>query len=249
MGGFLIPPLIGMGVGFFAGFLGIGGGTILVPMLVLLGYGFKTAVGISITQMVLSSLFGTYLNHRKGVLNLQEGIAIGFGGAVGGFFSGWMTAFLPTELLAGVFLTLVFIAILRFYFQLPEGEKNRQFSQLGLFFIGLGVGMVAISVGVGGAVLITPILTGFLKYPLKRSVSLSLMFVVFSSVSGFISHSITGGIEYREGLIIGSASLIGTYVGVKLYHWIHPVHHKRILLIWYLLIFFLMGYKLLTGEI
>jgi len=245
----LIAVLIGIFVGFCSGFLGVGGGTILVPILVFLGFPFKTAVGISVTQMMLSSLFGSYLNYKKGVLKIGEGIALGIGGAVGGLMSGWITALLPSPVLVVIFLTLVVIAILRFWFQIPEGEESRQLPQWLLFLIGAGVGAVAISVGVGGAILITPILTGFLKYPLKKSVSLSLMFVVFSSISGFISHMVVGSIDYEKGFIIGLASLIGTYLGVKLYHWIHPTHHKKVLLVWYIAVLFAMGYKLITGAV
>jgi hypothetical protein len=244
----ILPILLGVGVGFFSGFLGIGGGTILVPLLVILGYGFKIASGVSVTQMMLSSIFGTFLNYRKGILNLKQGLALGFGGAVGGILSGVVVKLLPSHILALIFLGLVIVALLRFYFQLPEGEE-KELSPILMFTIGLGVGTIAISVGVGGAILITPILVGFLRYPLKKSVSLSLLFVVFSSVAGFLSRALLGIIDYRLGFTIGIASLVGTYAGVKLYHWIEPKHHKKILIIWYLLVLFLMGYKLLKGEV
>ncbi|MEO1942295.1 MAG: TSUP family transporter, partial [Campylobacterales bacterium] len=72
--------LIGIVIGFFSGFLGIGGGTILVPLLVILGWDFKSATGISVTQMFLSSLYGSYLNYRKGSLKIGDGLALGIGG-------------------------------------------------------------------------------------------------------------------------------------------------------------------------
>ncbi|MRJ06953.1 MAG: sulfite exporter TauE/SafE family protein [Epsilonproteobacteria bacterium] len=244
----IIPILLGVVVGFFSGFLGIGGGTILVPTLVFLGYGFKVASGISVTQMMLSSIFGTFLNYKKGILNLKEGLALGIGGAIGGLLSGIIVKLLPSHILALLFLTLVIVALLRFYFQLPEGEE-KELSPLLMFTIGVGVGTIAISVGVGGAILITPILVGFLRYPLKKSVSLSLLFVVFSSVAGFLSRALMGIIDYKLGFTIGVASLLGTYIGVKLYHWITPKHHKKFLIVWYILVLLLMGYKLLKGEV
>ena len=48
----------------------------------------------------------------------------------------------------------------------------------------------------------------------------------------------------EENFIIGLASLIGTYFGVKLYHKIDTKIHKKILLVWYIFIFFAMIYKL-----
>jgi len=46
---------LGVFVGFISGFFAIGGGTVLVPALLFLGYDIKYAIGISVTQMVFSS--------------------------------------------------------------------------------------------------------------------------------------------------------------------------------------------------
>ena len=69
--------IIGIIVGFFSGFLGIGGGTILVPILLFLGFSFKEAVGISVTQMMLSSIFGSFLNYKKGLLKYLKLLTTG----------------------------------------------------------------------------------------------------------------------------------------------------------------------------
>ena len=59
---------LGLFVGSLSGFFGIGGGTILVPILLFMSYDIKTAIGISVVQMVFSSLYGSFLNFRKGSL-------------------------------------------------------------------------------------------------------------------------------------------------------------------------------------
>ncbi|WP_418187398.1 TSUP family transporter [Aliarcobacter lanthieri] len=55
----------GLITGFTSGFFGIGGGSILIPMLLLANYGMKEAVSISIMQMVFSSIYGSFLNSKK----------------------------------------------------------------------------------------------------------------------------------------------------------------------------------------
>ena len=236
--------IIGIITGFFSGFLGVGGGTILVPMLLFLGFELKEAIGISVTQMMMSSMYGSFLNYKKGLLKIKNGLSLAIGGAVGASLSGIIVHIAPKWLLGAIFLTLVFIAIIRFFITVKEPQTEPPIDNKKLFFIGVFVGSIAISVGVGGAILITPILVGFLKYKLKTTVSLSLFFVVFSSISGFISQSIAGHINYLEGFTIGLSSLIGTYFGVKLYHKIDTKIHKKILLSWYIFIFFAMIYKL-----
>jgi uncharacterized membrane protein YfcA len=236
--------IIGIITGFFSGFLGVGGGTILVPLLLFLGFPLKEAIGISVTQMMMSSIYGSYLNYKKGLLKIKNGLSLALGGALGASLSGFIVKYTPKEILGAIFLTLVLIAIIRFFITVKEPVTEPPIDNKKLFFIGFFVGAIAISVGVGGAILITPILVGFLKYKLKTTVSLSLFFVVFSSVFGFISQSLAGHINYIEGFTIGLASLIGTYFGIKAYHKIDTKIHKKILLIWYIFIFFAMIYKL-----
>jgi len=236
--------LIGIITGFFSGFLGVGGGTILVPMLLFIGFGLKEAIGISVTQMMMSSIYGSFLNYKKGLLKIKNGLSLAIGGAVGASLSGIIVKYAPKEVLGSIFLLLVLIAIIRFFVTVQEPTEEPPIDNKKLFFIGVFVGAIAISVGVGGAILITPILVGFLKYKLKTTVSLSLFFVIFSSVSGFISQSLAGHINYLEGFTIGIASLIGTYFGINLYHKINTKIHKQILLFWYIFVFFAMIYKL-----
>ena len=236
--------IVGIITGFFSGFLGVGGGTILVPILLFLGFNLKEAIGISVTQMMMSSIYGSFLNYKKGLLKIKNGLSLALGGALGASLSGFIVKYTNKEILGAIFLTLVLIAIIRFFITVKEPQNEPPIDNKKLFFIGLFVGAIAISVGVGGAILITPILVGFLKYKLKTTVSLSLFFVVFSSISGFISQSIAGHINYLEGFIIGAGSLIGTHFGVKLYHKINTQIHKKILLAWYIFIFFAMIYKL-----
>jgi len=236
--------VIGIFVGFASGFFGIGGGTVLVPVLLFLGFGFKEAIGVSVTQMMMSSVYGSYLNYKKGLLKIKNGLSLAIGGALGASLSGYIVKHTSKEILGFIFLTLVFVAIIRFFITVPEPKDEPPIDNKKLFLIGFFVGIIAISVGVGGAILITPILVGFLKYRLKTTVSLSLFFVVFSSISGFISQSIAGHIDYSKGFTIGIASLLGTYFGIKLYHTINPKHHKKLLLIWYIFVFCATTYKL-----
>ncbi|MCB4760593.1 MAG: TSUP family transporter, partial [Sulfurovum sp.] len=56
----LVP--VGIFIGTMSGFFGVGGGMILVPILLAIGFEIKDAIGISIVQMTFSSIFGSYLN-------------------------------------------------------------------------------------------------------------------------------------------------------------------------------------------
>jgi uncharacterized membrane protein YfcA len=238
--------IAGVFTGFFSGFFGIGGGTILVPILLYSGLSIKTAIGVSVTQMMISSMFGSFLNYKKGLLKFNDGVFLGIGGAVGAIMSGFIVSHFSSKFLGIMFLFILAFAIIKFFYAPYQSEeKNEINNKFLLFIIGIFVGTIAISVGVGGAVMITPILVGILRYDLKKAVSLSLFFVVFSATSGFISLSNYGLINYKIGFLVAIFSLIGTFIGIKTYHKVDTKNHKKQLLWWYILIFILTAYKIL----
>lgn len=67
----------GLFAGILAGFLGIGGGTVLVPILVSLGHSPVQAVATSSLSIVITAISGTVQNWRMGYLNFSQVIGIG----------------------------------------------------------------------------------------------------------------------------------------------------------------------------
>ncbi len=62
---------VGLMAGFFSGLLGIGGGVIIVPALVLLlGFAMRTAIGTSLAIVVPTALAGAILHFQEGNLHL-----------------------------------------------------------------------------------------------------------------------------------------------------------------------------------
>jgi len=241
-----ILSFVGVVVGFASGFFGIGGGTILVPILIYLGFGVKSAIGISILQMVFSSIFGSFVNYKSNMLKLTDGVVLGLGGFLGAQSSGYIVKHLPSWVLLSMFALALLGSIYKFFKSPINSEEPPKESKVLLFFIGMLVGSIAISIGIGGALFLTPIMVGFLNFDIKRAVSTSLLFVVFSSISGLISFSINGLIDYRSGIILGIGSLLGVYFGAKKSHVIERTKQKKLLLWFYLLLFVLTLNKLIN---
>ena len=235
---------LGAAVGTLSGFFGVGGGTILVPALLLMGYDMKVAIGISVVQMVFSSIYGSYLNLKKGTLDVKMVAMIGAGGFGGALLSPYIIQTLATETLEWIFLSFVLFALARMFFKTKEHQDERSAHPVVLLLIGALLGAFAISIGVGGSILLVPILVGFLHVPLKKAVSAGLFFVVFSSLSGFIGLSIAGSIDYRSGAIIGIASLVGVAGGIWLKHQVHDTHHRLALMLFYITVASYILYRL-----
>ncbi len=225
---------LGAAVGTLSGFFGIGGGTILVPALLFMGYDMKIAIGISVVQMVFSSIYGSYLNLRKGTLDIKMVLMIGLGGFAGALLSPYIIMSLSSKTLEAIFLGFVLFALGRMFFKTTEHQDERSAHPIILFIIGAVLGAFAISIGVGGSILLVPLLVGFLHVPLKKAISAGLFFVVFSSLSGLIGLSATGHIDYESGIVIGLASLAGVAGGIWLKHQVADKQHKLALIVFYI---------------
>ena len=226
---------IGIFIGILSGFFGIGGGMILIPILLLFGIDIKEAITISILQMAFSSIYGSYLNYKKGSLIIGNGLFLGFGGFFGGYAGGYLTGYLSDEFLEFTFIGLLLLAIFRIYFSKSyEGNPSKEISNVLLFIIGIFIGMISIMLGIGGAILLVPLLLGFLHYPTNRAFSAGLFFVMFSSFAGLLSKLSIGGFDLSNGFIVAISSLLGVYFGIWLREKIDSKHHKKGLLFLYI---------------
>jgi len=222
----------GLITGFTSGFFGIGGGSILIPMLLFANYGMKEAVSISIMQMVFSSIYGSFLNSKKIKGLIRNGVILGIGASLGGATSGYFLPKVPDIYLQYLFITALLYTIYTL-FKAPASSSIQK-EDKGIFIllaIGYFVGILAMSIGIGGSLVLLPILVGFLKYDLKVATALGLFFVMFSSIGGFISTSIYGKMLYYEGAIIGIGSLIGVYFGIKIKEKTKATSYKKFVLV------------------
>ncbi len=113
-----------------------------------------------------------------------------------------------------------------------------------LYIVGFFIGLLAMSIGVGGSVLLTPILVSYLYYNLKDASSLGLFFVVFSSTAGLLSISIAGLVDLRYGLFVAVASVAGVYIGIAIKEKTNTKNYKNLILGLYVLVFASMLFKM-----
>ncbi|WP_165314315.1 TSUP family transporter [Agromyces protaetiae] len=77
---------IGVAVGIASGLFGIGGGTLMVPVfIVLLGMGDLMAKGTSLVVMIPTAVSGTITNVRGGLVDLKQGLTVGLAATIASF--------------------------------------------------------------------------------------------------------------------------------------------------------------------
>ncbi|RAX59359.1 hypothetical protein CCZ01_00825 [Helicobacter monodelphidis] len=237
--------IFGLSAGVLAGFFGIGGGTFIVPMMTLFGLDIKLAVGISVMQMMFSSISASYVNYKNNNLNIKEGLWVGIGGFIGAAFSGLVVNILSSKILEGIFLLLTLVALYRFLVKGNESQLQPRLTphRLILMLIGGITGIFAISLGIGGGLILVPLLSLYLGISSKRVIPISLFFIIFSSTSGFVSLAYFGYVNYLQGAIVGIASIIGAMIGSYLLNIIDVKKHRYALVLLYAIVIAIMAYE------
>jgi len=84
LNGCAVAVAVGLATGFVSGMLGIGGGTVMVPaMVLLLGVPQQTAQGVSLAVMLPTALTGMAIHHAMGNVDMVAGKWVGLGAIVG----------------------------------------------------------------------------------------------------------------------------------------------------------------------
>ncbi|RDU67100.1 hypothetical protein CQA53_02275 [Helicobacter didelphidarum] len=245
---FLCLAVLGIFTGCLASLFGLGGGMIIVPAMlyghyILPQFNFSTheAIAISVMQMIFSSVFGTIFNIYKKKLDFQDAIFLGLGGLIGAAFSGILVDNISSKHLTLLFLVVSLITFYKFAFSIKGTPAqvilSTQKKIFTLIIIGALTGVFAISLGIGGGVLLMPLLMQYLGFDAKKILPLSLFFIACASISGttsFLNHGIMEQNILHAGLIIGSFSLIGVLIGSRLVDIILPRNHRALLMILYI---------------
>ena len=239
--------LLGIGVGTLSGFFGIGGGTVSVPILLYLGFGIKEAIGISVMQMVAGSLMAAWIHHKKQTYIINDIKYFGYGGILGAMVGGLLVKILDATILEWLFLSIVTFTLGRLAFSNPVPTRPEVVNRPLYTAIGSGIGVFSGMLGVGGSILMTPILVSFMGFPLKKASAVGLFFVMFTSVSAFVTLLWLGMINLHAGLIMALSSLVGIMMGIWFLNLVKITQYKRILIIFYIFIFAITAYKLITG--
>jgi uncharacterized membrane protein YfcA len=86
-----------------------------------------------------------------------------------------------------------------------------------LVAIGLVAGLFSGLFGVGGGILIVPMLIAFRGYPAKTAMATSLAAILFTAVAAATSHAGAGNVAWKEGALIGLPAVAGAYVGAAVH--------------------------------
>lgn len=85
-----------------------------------------------------------------------------------------------------------------------------------LVAIGAVAGLFSAVFGVGGGILVVPLLIALAGYDTRTATATSLAAIIFVAVWGTAAHGALGNVEYDKALLVGLPAMLGVTAGVRL---------------------------------
>jgi uncharacterized protein len=210
----------GLVSGMLAGVLGIGGGSVLVPLMVYVGFTPINSIGTSSLAILLTSLSGSIQNWRMGYIDWRKISLLGLPALFAAQFGVALTPYIPahwllfgfaTMMLANIYLVGLKQQLIGRKSSTPSTKRHKLSSAM----TGGLAGLVAGLVGVGGGAIMVPLQMLLLGETIKVAIQTSLGVVVLTAVSATIGHTINGHVLFSQGIILGIGGLVGAQLGTR----------------------------------
>jgi uncharacterized membrane protein YfcA len=239
--------LMGMGGGFAAGLLGIGGGMVLVPFITMIfsARGFPEqlvvhmAIATSLATILFTSLSSVRAHHKHGAVLWPVVKLLAPGILVGSWIGPWIGTHLNTALLAFVFALFVAFSATQMLLNKKPAAHRELPGPAGMSAAGVGIGAVAGLVGAGGGFISVPFMSwcnvrihnavatsAALGFPIAFSGTLSNVYFGWNE-AGLPAGSL-GFIYVPALLVIAMASVTMAPLGARAAHRMPVAKLKRI---------------------
>jgi uncharacterized protein len=205
---------LGAGAGILGALLGVGGGVILVPALVLLaGEPFPAAVGTSLVCVVATSVAGSAVHFRRAMVDPDTALRLQAFAALGAVGAALAAPFVPVRGLFVAFAALTVGAAWQLWPHAgaPSPAVTAPHGALARAVAGAG-GMIGGLLGVGGGIVFVPLLHGLAGLDFHRAAATSTYLIGLTAGSGAAVYLVRGDVD----LPVVAPTMLGVLIGASL---------------------------------
>lgn len=217
---------IGLLAGLLSGLFGVGGGTVIVPLLVLfLHFDQRRAAGTSLAAIVPTAAVGVISYAASGSVAWVPALILAAGAVVGAQIGTRLLPRISQTALRWGFVGFLVIVIVSLFLVIPSRDAPFDLtwiSGIALVAVGVGTGVLAGLIGVGGGVIVVPVL--MLAFGTSDLVAkgTSLLMMIPTAVSGTLGNLRNRNVDLLAAGLIGIAACTTTALGAWLATLIDP---------------------------
>ena len=220
---------LGLGGGFLSGLLGIGGGVLIFPLLLLvppaLGLaplGVKAAAAITSVQSFFGAVSGAFGHHRHRKISYSLALWFGAPMAAASLAGSIGSHYAPPDWILITFSLMAAAAAVLILLPAPQepddgsAPQTLQFDRALAAGCGLILGGLSGLVGQGGAFLFIPVMLYMLRIPLRITIGTALVIGIASSTAVLLGRLGTAQIPWTPATIAVIGAIIGGQLGSRL---------------------------------
>jgi uncharacterized protein len=238
---------IGAFAGFFAGMLGIGGGAIMVPLLVMLfeaqdlprAHILHLAVGTAMATILFTSVSSVRAHAVRGAIRWDIAGKITPGILAGGLVGSGIASFIPTAAFAALFTAVIYLAATNMLLGSKPKATRQAPGLAGMSLAGFLISATSAFAAVGGAFMTVPFML-WCNVPMLQAIGTAAAIgfpIAFSGTIGFVATGLreTGLPPYSVGFVylpalggIVVASVLAAPLGAATAHRLPTVWLRRV---------------------
>ncbi|MEM0482281.1 MAG: sulfite exporter TauE/SafE family protein [Nitrososphaerota archaeon] len=233
----LMLALLGLVVGGVASPVGVGGGFIVAPVLLML-YNFTPggAAGTSLLVVLMNAISATVAYLRQRRVDVKMGLSFSVGTIPGSIAGSLITTVVSSGAFRLYFVLMLILSALYLVFRsrlgatsgglLKGGGQRLMVDRLGrehvysfnphLIIASGGLsGFISGFFGVGGGIVHVPVMIILLGVPAYIATATSQFILVLTASTGIATHAALGHIDIVAGGLIAAGALLGAQIGAK----------------------------------
>lgn len=259
-----IYAALGAVAGLLAGMLGVGGGIIIVPMLVI-GFTYQglppdlimhMALGTSMASIMFTSVSSALSHHRRNAVNWNIVKSISLGIILGTYFGSFIASKISAQYLQFFFAVFLFYVATQMLMGKPPKASRTMPGFAGMSIVGLIIGVLSSLVGIGGGTVSVPFMVWH-NVAMRNAIGTSAAIGIPIAIAGSLGYFINGlGVaslpEYSAGFIFLPAlggivllSILTAPYGARLAHTLPVARIKKC----FAALLLIVGTKMLIGAI
>lgn len=241
---------IGLVAGFMGTLLGIGGGSLTTPLLILYGVQPHQAVAASLVAVMGTSLGGIYHLFRHRLVRVGLTIFLETASISGAVLGAYLAVQLPAKTITLVVATALLISAILFATTSIEKSRKPPFgavkSHAVAWFMSLAAGFLSATAGIGGGILKAPMLVLILGLSLKSALATSKLMVGITAATGALVYGLAGHMDLTIAIPLTIGTYVGASVGARVLTRLKAKHTKIIAVVAYTILATTLILKALT---
>lgn len=243
---------IGLTAGLLSGLFGVGGGTVIVPLLVLmLHFDQRRAAGTSLAAIVPTAGVGVISYAMSGSVAWLAALILAAGAVVGAQIGSRLLPRISQTALRWGFVAFLLIVIVSLFVVIPSRAAAFELGWLngaGLVAVGIVTGVIAGLIGVGGGVIVVPVLMLVFGTSDLVAKGTSLLMMIPTAVSGTVGNLRHRNVDLLAAGIIGLSACTMTALGAWLATLIDPQAGNMLFAAYLVVIAVQMSVKAIRGR-